>query len=82
MLRAACNNGWLDFGQAAQETLLSIRRAGADVILTYFAKDFAMQFPGESDRCAKRLLRIFPRGRKRFFFRHFSSFYLWPIAFN
>jgi len=28
------------------ETLLSIRRAGADVILTYFAKEFAMRFPG------------------------------------
>lgn len=46
MLRAACNNGWLDFGRAMPETLLSIRRAGADVILTYFAKEFAMMFPG------------------------------------
>lgn len=41
MLRAACNNGWLDFERAMPETLLSIRRAGADVILTYFAKDWA-----------------------------------------
>jgi len=46
MLRAACNNGWLDFDRAMPETLLSIRRAGADVILTYFAKEFAMRFPG------------------------------------
>ena len=46
MLRAACNNGWLDFEQAMPETLLSIRRAGADVILTYFAKEFAQRFPG------------------------------------
>ena len=45
MLRAACNNGWLDFERAMPETLLSIRRAGADVILTYFAKEFAEMFP-------------------------------------
>jgi porphobilinogen synthase len=45
MLRAACNNGWLDFERAMPETLLSIRRAGADVILTYFAKEFAQRFP-------------------------------------
>lgn len=41
MLLAACKNGWLDYEQAMPETLLSIRRAGADVIITYFAKDFA-----------------------------------------
>lgn len=41
MLLAACRNGWLDYEQAMPETLLSIRRAGADVIITYFAKDFA-----------------------------------------
>jgi porphobilinogen synthase len=46
MLSAACRNGWLDFERAMPETLLSIRRAGADVILTYFAKDFAKRFPG------------------------------------
>ena len=46
MLRAACNNGWLDFERAMPETLLSIRRAGADVILTYFAKEFAQRYPG------------------------------------
>lgn len=45
MLRAACNNGWLDFERAMPETLLSIRRAGADVILTYFAKEFAQRYP-------------------------------------
>lgn len=43
MLRAACNNGWLDFERAMPETLLSIRRAGADVILTYFAKEWALR---------------------------------------
>lgn len=41
MLLAACRNGWLDYERAMPETLTSIRRAGADVILTYLAKDFA-----------------------------------------
>lgn len=41
MLIAACQNGWLDYEKAMPETLLSIHRAGADVILTYFAKDYA-----------------------------------------
>lgn len=41
MLLAAARNGWLDFNQAMPETLLSIRRAGADVIISYFAKAFA-----------------------------------------
>ena len=41
MLTAACRNGWLEYNKAMPETLLSIRRAGADAILTYFAKDFA-----------------------------------------
>jgi porphobilinogen synthase len=45
MLIAACQNGWLEYEKAMPETLLSIRRAGADVILTYFAKDFARMFP-------------------------------------
>jgi len=40
-LQAAAQNGWLDGRAAALETLTSIRRAGADVILTYHAKDFA-----------------------------------------
>ena len=41
MIRAAAQNGWLDGERAALETLTSIRRAGADVILTYFAKEIA-----------------------------------------
>ncbi len=41
MLIAACRNGWLEYEKAMPETLLSICRAGADVILTYFARDFA-----------------------------------------
>jgi porphobilinogen synthase len=41
MIMAAAANGWLDERAAALETLLSIRRAGADGILTYFAKKAA-----------------------------------------
>jgi porphobilinogen synthase len=38
MIMAAANNGWLDLDRAIVESLTSIRRAGADFILTYFAK--------------------------------------------
>jgi porphobilinogen synthase len=41
MLKAAAANGWIDGEAAALETLLGIRRAGADVIVTYFAKEAA-----------------------------------------
>ncbi len=41
MLKAAAINGWLDERACAMETLLSIKRAGADAILTYFALDAA-----------------------------------------
>jgi len=41
MLKAAAANGWLDEEAAMHEMLLSIRRSGADIILTYFAKDYA-----------------------------------------
>jgi porphobilinogen synthase len=41
MLHAAAENGWLDLEAVARESLLSIKRAGADLILTYFAEDVA-----------------------------------------
>jgi porphobilinogen synthase len=41
MIKAAALKGWLDGDRVMRETLLSIKRAGADVILTYFAKEFA-----------------------------------------
>jgi len=41
MIKAAAAKGWLDETRAMSESLLSIRRAGADMILTYFAKEFA-----------------------------------------
>ena len=41
MVYAAAEKGWLNYNLAVSEMLLSMRRAGADAILTYFAKDFA-----------------------------------------
>ena len=41
MIEAAAKLGWIDRDRAMMESLTSIRRAGADVILTYFAKDAA-----------------------------------------
>ena len=41
MIVAAARNGWLDLDRAMWESLTSIKRAGADLILTYFAKDMA-----------------------------------------
>jgi porphobilinogen synthase len=38
MIMAAAGNGWLDERAVALESLLCIKRAGADAILTYFAK--------------------------------------------
>jgi porphobilinogen synthase len=43
MLHAAAEQGWLDLEATAYESLLSIKRAGADLILTYFAEDVAEQ---------------------------------------
>src|SRR6186713_872043 len=41
MVKAAAQKGWLDGERIMREMLLSIKRAGADIILTYFAKEFA-----------------------------------------
>ena len=41
MLKAAARNGWIDERRAMMECLTSIRRAGADIIITYFARDAA-----------------------------------------
>ena len=41
MIKAAARAGWLDESRAMLESLLAIKRAGADLILTYFAKDAA-----------------------------------------
>lgn len=42
MIKAAGERGWIDPERAMLESLISIKRAGAKVILTYFAKEFAM----------------------------------------
>ncbi len=47
MLKAAAANGWLDERAAILETLTSIKRAGADIIITYFAKDAARLLRGD-----------------------------------
>lgn len=41
MVKAAAERGWIDNDKAMAEVLLSFKRAGADIILTYFAKEFA-----------------------------------------
>ena len=41
MIKAAAENGWIDHDRAVLETLPSIQRAGADMILTYHAKEAA-----------------------------------------
>src|SRR5450432_3404485 len=46
MLKAAAEKGWIDYDRAMLETLLSIRRAGADMILTYHAKEAAKLLKG------------------------------------
>ncbi|MEW6072056.1 MAG: porphobilinogen synthase [Planctomycetota bacterium] len=46
MLKAACANGWLDEPRVVLESLLAIRRAGADLILTYYARQAARWLAG------------------------------------
>jgi porphobilinogen synthase len=46
MIKAAAANGWLEESRVVHESLLSIKRAGADGILTYFAADIAEQLKG------------------------------------
>lgn len=41
MIKAAAANGWIDESDVMEETLLSIKRAGADIIISYFAKEMA-----------------------------------------
>jgi porphobilinogen synthase len=41
MLKAAARNGWIDERRAMLETLTAVRRAGADFIITYYAREAA-----------------------------------------
>ncbi len=47
MVKAAAKQGWIDEKQIMIEILTSIKRAGADIIITYFAKDMAKNLGGE-----------------------------------
>jgi porphobilinogen synthase len=44
MIQAAAGNGWLDLDTVISESLTAIRRAGADLIITYFARRAASLF--------------------------------------
>ena len=41
MLHAAAERGWIDLPRAMQETAIALRRAGADLLITYFARELA-----------------------------------------
>jgi len=42
MIQAAAERGWIDRDRAMMESLIGIRRAGADVVITYFAREAAL----------------------------------------
>jgi porphobilinogen synthase len=42
MIKAAAEKGWVDENRAIDEVLTSIKRAGADIIITYFAKQYVI----------------------------------------
>ena len=46
MIKAASQRGWMDERRAVMEALTAMRRAGADLILTYFVKDVATWLRG------------------------------------
>jgi porphobilinogen synthase len=46
MVKAAAQNGWLDEERAVIEALTGIKRAGADIIITYHAPDLALWLSG------------------------------------
>lgn len=48
MIKAASEKGWIDGEKVMEETLLSIKRAGADIIITYFAREMARKLTGRS----------------------------------
>ncbi|MFV2040208.1 MAG: hypothetical protein ACC660_08185 [Acidimicrobiales bacterium] len=46
MIKAAAANGWIDGDVVALEQLTAVKRAGADMILTYLAREMAESFAG------------------------------------
>jgi len=57
MIQAAAERGWIELERAMMESLIGIRRAGADVVITYFARDAAKALRGESGYSAAPLER-------------------------
>ena len=51
MIKAACLNGWLEEKKVVLETLTSIRRAGADIIFTYYARQAARWLQEDAAGC-------------------------------
>lgn len=47
MLKAAAKNGWIDEKKVVEEMLIAIKRAGADLIITYYAKEYASWVRGK-----------------------------------
>jgi porphobilinogen synthase len=47
MIKASARQGWINEQSAMLEVLTAIKRAGADIIITYFAQDFARYFHGK-----------------------------------
>ena len=41
MIKAAAANGWIDGDRVMRESLIAMKRAGADMLITYFAEDMA-----------------------------------------
>ena len=52
MLHAAAERGWLDLPRAMHETTIALRRAGADLVITYFARELAQALAPEAARVA------------------------------
>ena len=50
MIRAAGRLGWLDEERAMMEAITAIRRAGADIVITYFARDVARRLERGRER--------------------------------
>ena len=48
LIKAAAEKGWVDEERVVMESLLGLKRSGADLILTYFAKDVAQALNAES----------------------------------
>jgi porphobilinogen synthase len=48
LIKAAADKGWVDEERVMMESLVSIKRAGADLIITYYAKDAARVLGGTS----------------------------------